>query len=151
MRKTDSGPTVGARRQAGAQVVQEIFGQKFFDRTMGELAEGDGTLADMARLALEQCYGDVWTRPGLSRRDRSLVTLGMLLALRQPDELANHVLGAVGNGVTENELLEVALHAMPYVGFPAAGQAMSVIRQTLQDAGVSRMAARSAKTLAARP
>lgn len=92
----------------------------------------------MARLALEQCYGDVWTRPTLSRRDRSLLTLGMLLALRQPDEFANHVLGALGNGITEEELREVALHAMPYVGFPAAGQAMSVIERTLRDAAESR-------------
>ena len=135
---TDTNPEVSAGRTDGEHIVREIFGQQFLDRTMGELSRGEGAEADMARLALEQCYGDVWTRPSLSRRDRSLLTLGMLMALRQPDELANHVLGALGNGVTEDELREAALHAMPYVGFPAAGQAMSVIDRTLQKAAGPR-------------
>ncbi len=85
----------------------------------------------MARLALEQCYGDIWTREGLGLRERSLVTLGILIAGGHPDELRNHVLGALGNGLQPDELVEVAIHAVPYVGFPAAGKALRVIGETL--------------------
>ena len=119
------------RRAQGARVVREMFGDEFLYRTMGGLAQGEGAFADMARLALEQCYGDVWTRPELSLRERSLLTLGILIGAGHQDELANHVLGAHGNGLTKDELAEVALHAIPYVGMPAAGQAMAVVHRTL--------------------
>lgn len=122
-----SGGTSAARRADGADVVRRMFGQAFLDRTMGGPAQGDGAPAALAGLALEQCYGDVWTRPGLSPRERSLITLGILVGAGHPDELANHVLGARGNGLTRDELAELALHAVPYVGFPAAGQAMGTI------------------------
>jgi 4-carboxymuconolactone decarboxylase len=121
------GRTAAARREDGAQIVRQMFGQAFLDRTMGGPSQGEGAPAAMAGFALEQCYGDVWTRPGLSLRERSLVTLGILVGAGHPDELANHVLGAQGNGLTREELAELALHSVPYVGFPAAGQAMGVI------------------------
>lgn len=118
------------RREQGAQIARGMFGDEFLDRTMGGLAQGDGAFAEMARLALEQCYGDVWTRPELSLRERSLLTLGILIGSGHHDELGNHVLGAHGNGLTKDELTEVALHAIPYVGMPAAGQAMAVVHKT---------------------
>lgn len=118
------------RREQGAQLVRGMFGQDFLDRTMGGIAQGEDALAEMARLALEQCYGDVWTRPGLSLRERSLVTLGLLIGTGHHGELRNHVLGASGNGLTRAELAEVALHAIPYVGMPAAGQAMMVVQDS---------------------
>jgi 4-carboxymuconolactone decarboxylase len=121
------GCTAAARREDGAQIVRQMFGQAFLDRTMGGPSQGEGAPAAMAGFALEQCYGDVWTRPGLSPRERSLITLGILIAAGHPDELANHVLGARGNGLTRDELAELALHSVPYVGFPAAGQAMATI------------------------
>lgn len=122
------GDASGSRRDRGAQVVREVFGEQFLERTMGAVGPDDGSApAAMARLALEQCYGDIWSRPGLGRRERSLVTLGILIAEGHLGELANHVSGARGNGITREELTEVALHAVPYVGFPAAGQAMQVM------------------------
>ncbi|WP_174518150.1 carboxymuconolactone decarboxylase family protein, partial [Mycobacteroides abscessus] len=77
-----------------------------------------------------QCYGDIWARPGLSRRDRSLLTLGLLIAAGYQDEIANHTRGALSNGITPSELTEAALHAAPYIGLPAAGHAMSTITAT---------------------
>ena len=135
---TDDTPTTAARRAEGAEIVRRMFGDEFLERTMGGLSRGDGATAAMAGFALEQCYGDVWSRTELSPRDRSLLTLGILVALGHPGELANHVRGGVGNGLTAEELAEVAVHAVPYVGFPAAGQAMQVIQETLSSrAGLS--------------
>lgn len=131
MNGDDADLTRAQRREQGAQVVREMFGNEFLDRTMGGLAQGDGAFAEMARLALEQCYGDVWSRSELSPRERSLVTLGILIGSGHRDELANHVLGAHGNGLTADELAEVALHAIPYVGMPAAGQAMTVVHKNV--------------------
>ena len=119
--------TTEERREAGARYVRAMFGEDFLKRNLAGPARGEGPVADMSRLALEQCYGDIWTRPGLSPRDRSLLTLGILIGAGHPEEMANHVLGALGNGVTEQELAEAAVHAVPYVGFPAAGQAIKVI------------------------
>jgi len=134
MTEDNPGRTTAVRREDGAQVVRRMFGQEFLDRTMGGLSRGEGAPAAMAGLALEQCYGDVWTRPGLSLRERSLITLGILVGAGHPGELANHVLGARGNGLTREELTELALHSVPYVGFPAAGQAMGVILKTWEQA-----------------
>ncbi|WP_329061630.1 carboxymuconolactone decarboxylase family protein [Amycolatopsis sp. NBC_01480] len=134
---TDNDPsrTDAARRADGEEVVRRMFGQDFLDRTMGGISQGDDALAAMVGFALEQCYGDIWTRPGLSPRERSLITLGILIAAGHPDELANHVRGARGNGLTREELAELALHSVPYVGFPAAGQAMSAILDAWAETG----------------
>jgi 4-carboxymuconolactone decarboxylase len=141
------GRTTRARREDGAQIVRRMFGQAFLDRTMGGGSQGEGAPAAMAGFALEHCYGDVWTRPGLSLRERSLVTLGILVAAGHPDELANHVLGARGNGLTREELAELALHSAPYVGFPAAGQAMGAILKAWADADTERSAQSPATVL----
>lgn len=124
--------TTTERRAAGERVVREMFGEAFLHEKLSGPADSG---IDLARLALEQCYGDIWTRPGLDRRGRSLVTLGILIAQGHPDELRNHVLGALGNGLTPEEILETTVQAVPYLGLPAAGQALSVVAETLAAAG----------------
>jgi alkylhydroperoxidase/carboxymuconolactone decarboxylase family protein YurZ len=110
-----------------------MLGEEFLRERMAGPADGEpGPGADLARLALEQCYGDIWTRPGLDRRSRSLVTLGILMAQGHPAELRNHVLGALGNGLTPEEILEATLHSAPYVGLPTAGQAFATAADTLK-------------------
>lgn len=127
------GTTEGSsdRREVGEQVVREIFGERFLRERMADPADGAGIGADVARLALEQCYGDIWTRPGLDRRSRSLITLGILMAQNHPAELRNHIIGALGNGLSPEEILEATVHAIPYVGLPTAGQALAVAADTL--------------------
>jgi 4-carboxymuconolactone decarboxylase len=66
------------------------------------------------------CFGDVWARPELGHRDRSLITLAMLVALGRPHEIRIHVRGAVANGVTVEEIRELLVHAVVYCGLPAA-------------------------------
>jgi 4-carboxymuconolactone decarboxylase len=78
-------------------------------------------------------WGDVWQRPGLSRRDRSLVTLAITLALRHWDEFALHVRGARNNGLTDEEIAEVCLHAAVYAGVPAANHATRVAAAVLEE------------------
>ena len=82
-------------------------------------------------LSLEHVFGALWTRPGLDRRSRSLVTLGALIALRAGEELKFHFPIALRNGLTAEELEEVVYHLTGYVGFPAATLARNVGREVL--------------------
>lgn len=124
----------GNRRAAGEQVVREMFGETFLTENMAAVADGDGPGAVVARLALEQCFGEIWARPSLDRRSRSLVTLGVLMAQGHQWEIRNHVLGGLSNGLTPEEILEAVIQTIPYIGLPAAGQAMASATQALKEA-----------------
>lgn len=76
-------------------------------------------------------WGSVWTREGLSRRDRSLLNIGMLVALRANEELRGHVRGALTNGLTREEITEAIIQASGYCGAPAALSAMKVAQEVL--------------------
>ncbi|MBA4504964.1 carboxymuconolactone decarboxylase family protein [Corynebacterium sanguinis] len=76
-------------------------------------------------------WGSVWTREGLSRRDRSLLNIGMLVALRANEELSGHVRGALTNGLTREEITEAIIQASGYCGAPAALSAMKVAQEVL--------------------
>jgi 4-carboxymuconolactone decarboxylase len=86
---------------------------------------------ELGDLAMSYAYGSLWTRPGLDRRARSLITLGALIALRATDELEFHFPIALRNGVTVQELEEVIYHLTAYVGFPAATTARTVATAVL--------------------
>lgn len=82
-----------------------------------------GFAGELMDIGLEGIFGRLWTRDGLARRDRSLVTLGILIALKAESELESHFRIAKQNGLTEDELAEVIYHASGYAGFPAANTA----------------------------
>nr|WP_040530841.1 carboxymuconolactone decarboxylase family protein [Gordonia rhizosphera] len=112
----------------GMTVRREVMGDDFVDRA---LARTEGTeSAELQRFVTEHVWGGIWTRPGLARRDRSLLNLGMLIALRAHEELAGHVRGALSNGVTRDEIVEAVVHTVGYCGAPAALSAMRVVQQT---------------------
>jgi 4-carboxymuconolactone decarboxylase len=96
------------------------------DTKQGPTGEFAGELGD---IAMELAWGALWARPGLDPRSRSLVTLGISIALRASDELRIHFPIAARNGLTRTELEEVVYHAAGYAGFPAAGTAMQVARE----------------------
>jgi 4-carboxymuconolactone decarboxylase len=80
-------------------------------------------------------FGDVWERPGLSKRDRSLITVATLIAGYRTNELPFHLKRALENGVTKDELVEVITHLAFYAGWPPASTAVSIARQVFADAG----------------
>jgi 4-carboxymuconolactone decarboxylase len=115
-------------RAEGLQVFRELL--------PGVLPDGDVDLGGgFAPELIENVFGSLWTRDGLSRRDRSLVTLGILIALRASDELKFHFKIARNNGLTDEELAEVIYHATGYAGFPAAATAKRVAEAALTDEG----------------
>lgn len=116
-------------REQGFQVFRELLPGVLPD---GDVDVRDGSFGDeMLELAMDNVFGRLWTREGLSRRDRSLVTLGILIALRATDELKVHVQIARNNGLTEDEIAEVVYHASGYAGFPAANTACKIAREAL--------------------
>lgn len=118
------------RFSAGMVVRRKVLGDAHVDRSMARV---DGIATDLQRLVTEFAWGDVWTRPGLALRERSLINLGMLIALNRPHELKIHVRGAVNNGLTPEEIAEVVLHTSVYAGFPAALDGMRVVKETLAE------------------
>ncbi|MET7682478.1 carboxymuconolactone decarboxylase family protein [Streptomyces sp. NPDC005423] len=98
----------------------------------GDLDLRDGRLGeDLVEIGLTSVWGALWARTGLAPRDRSLVTLGILIALGAETELSTHVRIALTNGVTEDEIAEVIYHAAGYAGFPRATAARGVAREVL--------------------
>jgi 4-carboxymuconolactone decarboxylase len=86
----------------------------------------------LAELTDSVLFGDVWERPGLSKRDRSLVTVSALIALNRPDQLRSHLMRARDNGVTQDEVVEVITHLAFYSGWPNAVTAVGVAREVFQ-------------------
>ena len=86
----------------------------------------------LAELTDNVLFGDVWERPGLSKRDRSLITVSALIALNRPDQLRSHLARARDNGVAQEEVVEVITHLAFYAGWPNAVTAVSVAREVFQ-------------------
>jgi 4-carboxymuconolactone decarboxylase len=122
-----------SRFDAGMAVRKEVLGAEHVERSL----EGASAFArPMQDLVTEYCWGAVWSRPGLDRRSRSLVNLGMLAALNRGHELGIHVRGALTNGVTPEEIREVLLQAAIYCGVPAGMEAFRIAEETLAQQGV---------------
>ena len=105
------------RFQAGLEMRRKVLGAAHVERSLANSTE---FARPMQELVTEYCWGEIWTRPGLSARERSLLNLGMLTALNRDEELKLHVRGALNNGCTQEEIQEVFLQAAIYCGVPAA-------------------------------
>jgi 4-carboxymuconolactone decarboxylase len=114
-------------RAAGEAVRREVLGDAHVDRSAERTTP---FTADFQDFITRYAWGDVWSRPGLDRRSRSLVTLAVLTALGS-EELALHVRGAVRNGLTREEIGEVILHTAVYAGVPAANTAFAIAQREL--------------------
>jgi 4-carboxymuconolactone decarboxylase len=119
------------RYAAGTAIRREVLGDAYVDRA---LAGADEFGRPLQELVTEYCWGAVWGRPGLDRRTRSLVNLGMLAALDRPHELRVHLRGALNNGCTEDEIREVLLQVAIYCGVPAGVDAFRTARDVLAEA-----------------
>ncbi|MBT5220849.1 MAG: 4-carboxymuconolactone decarboxylase [Woeseia sp.] len=100
----------------GLKVRKEVLGEKYVDAALKNV---DDFNRPMQELVTEYCWGSIWTREGLPRKTRSLLNLAMLTALNRPHEVRAHVLGAINNGVTRDEIMETLLQAAVYCGVPA--------------------------------
>jgi 4-carboxymuconolactone decarboxylase len=123
------------KRATARSLMERMMGAGFADAI--ESAERDGGFgAPMAGLAIEHAFADVWSRPGLSLRDRSLVVIAVLIAQGQPAELKNHIKFGINNGLTPKEIEEVIIQAYPYVGFPATSTALGAAIEILRAIGI---------------
>jgi len=117
------------RHAQGMRVRREVLGDDHVDRAV---ARTDDFTRDFQDYITRTAWGDIWSRPGLGRRDRSLVTLAVLAALGHEGELAMHVRAALGNGLTQEEITEVLLQVGLYAGVPAANRAFAVAQEALR-------------------
>jgi 4-carboxymuconolactone decarboxylase len=123
------------KKELGREVVRSMLGEKHVEKF--DVAENSTAFgADMTQIALESAFGAIWARPGLDRKCRSMVTIGVLVALHYPEELKNHIRAAITNGFTPKEVEEAIMQTIPYAGFPAASQAMNVARAVLSSLGL---------------
>jgi 4-carboxymuconolactone decarboxylase len=117
--------------ERGRKVRGEVLGPAHVERALEQASEFS---RPMQELVTEYCWGDVWARPGLARRDRSLINLAMLTALNRSHELAVHTRGAIRNGCTPEEIQETLLQTAIYCGVPAAMEAFRVVEDAMEAA-----------------
>ncbi|MEZ5212683.1 carboxymuconolactone decarboxylase family protein [Gordonia sp. PP30] len=117
--------------EAGFAVRRAVMGDDFVDRALNRTAGTESE--ELQRLVTEHVWGAIWTRPGLDRRSRSLLNLGILTALRAHEELGGHVRGALANGLTRTEIVESIVHTAGYCGAPAALSAMKVVQAVFDE------------------
>ena len=119
-------------QSAGEAARREVMGSEFVDRALDNATDFDMPMQEMT---MEHAWGAVWTREGLDRKTRSIVTVSMLIALNAHGALKGHVRGALNNGVSPDEIREVVMHAAVYCGYPAALAAMKVAREVIEAHG----------------
>jgi len=119
------------RSEQGTRVRREVLGDDHVDRAV---ASTTGFTAPFQDLITRYAWGEVWSRPVLTRAERSMITLTALAVLRQDAELAMHVRAALRNGLTVSQIQEVLLQVAVYAGVPAANHAFAVAAQVLQTA-----------------
>ena len=121
------------RYKQGLEVRTEVLGEKHVNRSLENLNDFN---SDFQNFISRYAWGEVWSRPGLPRHTRSLVTMGILLALGREAELRMHIRACFNNGVTKDELKELFLHSSLYAGLPAANAAMHMAEEVFVELGI---------------
>ncbi|MFJ7684273.1 4-carboxymuconolactone decarboxylase [Peribacillus butanolivorans] len=114
------------RYKAGLEVRREVLGTDYVDNSINNANDFN---MDLQKLVTEYCWGEVWTRPGISRKTRSIINIAMITALNRPHELKLHIQGAITNGVTKEEIKEILLQTAIYCGVPAAIDSFRVAQE----------------------
>jgi len=118
------------RYEAGMKVRREVLGDAHVDRSEARLA--DPMQREFQELITRYAWGEVWTRPGLPRHTRSLLTIAMMVALNRGEELRLHLRASANSGVTQEEIKEVLLQCAIYCGVPAANSAFHALEETFR-------------------
>lgn len=124
------------RFEKATQLTDQMMGPDF-TAAMRTAAGSGGFGSDMARLSMEQAFGDIWMRDGLERKIRSVVVIAVLIAQGQAAELKNHVRFGLNNGLTVGELEELLIQTQPYVGWPAVATATTAVLEVLKERGLA--------------
>lgn len=118
------------RFERGLKIRREVLGDAHVDRSLDAANEFTWPAQEMAT---EKAWADLWSRPGLERKSRSILTLGILAVMNRPHEFKAHVRGAVNNGVSVAELQEILLHLGGYAGFPVGLDAFRLASEVLTE------------------
>ncbi len=121
-----------SRSAQGMTVRREVLGDAHVDRAVAATTPFS---SDFQSFITRYAWGEIWSRPGLSRAERSMITLTALVVLRQDEELAMHLRAALRNGLTPDQISEVLLHTAVYAGVPAANRAFAVAARVLAGDG----------------
>jgi len=119
----------------GLEIRREVVGADYVERS---LAASDDFNMPLQEYITKYAWGDIWRRPGLDRRSRSILNIGMLTALNRPAELKLHLRGALRNGVTREEIRECLLQSAVYCGAPAALDAFRIAREMFAEMEAER-------------
>lgn len=114
----------------GLKVRREVLGSEYVDNA---IKNADDFSRPLQEFVTEYCWGELWNRPGLDRKSRSMLNLAMLAALNRPHEIKLHIRGAINNGMTKDEIKEVFLQVGVYCGVPAAVDAFRSAREVFAD------------------
>jgi 4-carboxymuconolactone decarboxylase len=115
---------------SGLKIRRAVLGPEYVDPNI-ELAKKDPFTAAIQDMVTEYCWGYGWSRPGLPRKTRSMLNLAMFVALGKPNELRAHVRGALTNGVTKKEIIEILIQGTIYCGIPAGVDAFRNAREAI--------------------
>ncbi len=120
----------GEAFRQGMATRRAVLGDRHVDQAQARTTAFD---ADFQRFITETAWGSVWSRPGLTKRERSLITMAILAARGQDDELALHARATANTGASLDDMKELLLHVAVYAGVPAANRAIGVVKQALDD------------------
>ena len=126
-----------ARHAQGLATRRAVLGDAHVDRAQAAATDFDRPFQE---LITEAAWGHVWSRPGLTRRERSIVTIALLAALGQDEEVAMHVRATVNTGATREEIGEAMLHVAIYAGVPAANHAIKVVKDVFEQMDAEKAA-----------
>jgi 4-carboxymuconolactone decarboxylase len=118
------------RHEKGMKIRREVLGNVHVDKATDTAKDFTAPFQD---LITRYAWGEIWARPGLSRHMRSLLTLGMTVALNREEEFRLHLQAALNNGVTREEIQEVLLHSAIYCGVPAANHAFKIAAEVFEN------------------
>jgi 4-carboxymuconolactone decarboxylase len=131
------------RYQQGMKLRRAVLGDEYVDRAVANTTDFN---RDFQNFVTRNVWGEIWTRPGLPRHTRSLLTLAMMVALNRGDEFRLHVEAAFNNGVTRDQIKEVLLQSAVYCGVPAANSAFHMAADVFKEMDMKKERQRESKT-----
>ena len=124
----------GEKFERGLATRRAVLGDAYVDNSLNSATDFNWP---MQKLATEFCWDEIWNRPDLDRRSRSILNLGMIAALNRPHELKIHIRGAINNGISKEELREIFLQISVYCGAPAGLDSFRIAKEVFKEMGIS--------------